>query len=67
MKGIYVKVFICGEFRVKLNLDNFEELWVVRKFCKKMSIYVLSDGIFVFVFLYGLVRLLGLEGGCEFL
>ncbi|XP_073395946.1 uncharacterized protein [Physcomitrium patens] len=67
VKGIHVKAFTCGELRAKSNSDNPEELRVARKLCKKMSTYAPSDGIPVFVPPHGLVRLLGLEGGCELL
>jgi hypothetical protein len=67
VKGIHVKAFTCGELRAKVNSENPEELRVARKLCKKMSTYAPSDGIPVFVPPHGLVRLLGLEGGCELL
>ena len=67
VKGIHVKAFTCGELRAKANSENPEELRVARKLCKKMSTYAPSDVIPAFVPPHGLVRLLGLEGGCELL
>ncbi|KAG0577260.1 hypothetical protein KC19_5G142900 [Ceratodon purpureus] len=67
VKGIHVKAFTCGELRAKVNSENPEELRVARKLCRKMSTYAPTDGIPVFVPPHGLVRLLGLEGGCELL
>lgn len=67
VKGIHVKAFTCGELRAKVHSENPEELRVARKLCKRMSTYAPTDGIPVFVPPHGLVRLLGLEGGCELL
>lgn len=67
VKGIHVKAFTCGELREKVHSENPEELRVAKKLCKKMNSYAPSEGIPVFVPPHGLVRLLGLEGGCELL
>lgn len=67
VKGIHVKAFTCGELRAKVHSENPEELRVARKLCKRMSTYAATECIPVFVPPHGLVRLLGLEGGCELL
>jgi len=67
VKGMHVKAFTCGELRAKVHSENPEELRVARKLCTRMSTYAPTEGIPVFVPPHGLVRLLGLEGGCELL
>lgn len=67
VKGLHVKAFTCGELREKVHSDNPEELRVAKKLCRRMSTYAPSEGVPVFVPPHGLVRLLGLEGGCELL
>lgn len=67
VKGLHVKAFTCGELREKVHSDNPEELRVAKKLCRRMSTYAPSEGVPAFVPPHGLVRLLGLEGGCELL
>lgn len=64
VKGTHVKAFMCGELQEKMNSEN-PELRIAKKLCQRMSSYAPSDSIPEFMPPHGLVKLLGLEGGCE--